>query len=108
MLFTGDFPHCGVRNIENDSPESELMERFNNKINTVLKDIPARERVIRSQKIIQMMCKFPRLDALCRIHSSTQMVDGTFRQPRNAVGFSYCQINERDARCKENDSKTIN
>jgi len=110
LFFTliGDFPHCGVRNFREDTFEERLMETCIGNIESILKEVPTRERLLRSQRIIQMMCKLPGLNKLCRLHSSSEMVKGPFRQPRNAVGFSYCQVNERDARCKTGGAKSKN
>ena len=74
-------------------------------VDSIWKEVPSRERLLRSQRMIQMMCKLPGLVNLCRLHSSSEMIDGPFRQPRNAVGFSYCRGNERDVRCKDGDNE---
>ena len=84
------------------------MDKLDSRITTLLQEIPARERILRSQKIIQAMCELPGLVNLSRLHISTEPADGSFRQPSNAVGFSYCLMNQRDGRYKMNDAKEEN
>lgn len=105
-VFTGDFPHCGVRNVEPGSERDRLMTDLNERVARIHAETPARERIARSQRMLTMMTRFPRLNELCRLHCSTAMVSGVFQQPANAVGFSDCWINERDGRCKEGDEAT--
>lgn len=102
-IFTGDFPHSGVRNFRVDSEEGALIDKFVKIIGKVINDTPSRERIMRSQKTITEMTKFEGLDKICRLHCSTKIKKGIYRQPVNTVGFSYCQLNERDSRCVAQD-----
>jgi len=102
-MFTGDFPHAGVRNICQNTPEDLLMEKFNCNIADIINEYPAREHIMRTKAVVDMMCKFPGLDRLCRLHCSTEMLEGNIRIPPNTIGFSECLPNMPDTKCHEHD-----
>mmetsp|Transcript_33797 Transcript_33797/g.73241 ORF Transcript_33797/g.73241 Transcript_33797/m.73241 type:complete len:1510 (+) Transcript_33797:223-4752(+) len=103
VVFTGDFPHAGVRNFPKRSEEQELMDLLNSKIVEINSKYPAHERLLRTKSYVQMMCDFPNLNKLCRLHCSTEMVDGQISTPHNMIGFDGCYPNAPDRRCFEDD-----
>lgn len=50
-----------------------------------------------------MLCEFPNLNKLCRLHCSTEMLKGQISVPENMIGFDGCTPNPPDRRCFEND-----
>ena len=103
VMFTGDFPHAGVRNFSADSDEQRLMDMLKEKIAEIADRYPVHERVLRTKATVEMMANFPGLNKLCRLHCSTRMVKGGILVPDNSVGFDGCLPNEPDRRCFEND-----
>jgi hypothetical protein len=92
VMFTGDFPHAGVRNVPEHSPENELVELLNHKISAILQDVSLTKREHLSA-IVDMLCNFPDLNKLCRLFCSTQQLDGKIKNQRNVVCFSECFAN---------------
>jgi hypothetical protein len=104
VIFTGDFPHCGVRNVGRGTPEEVLVNELNQKIQAILEDFSARQRVSRSKAVVDMLCRFPGLDKLSRLHCSTQTHDCGISIPFNMIGYASCLMNKRDDRCHEEES----
>ena len=98
VMFTGDFPHAGVRNFPVGSPEDKLMMEFYGKIEHIIEEgneyDEDHEEV--TKRMINMMCNFKGLDKLCRFHCSTEPIGGPLRIPRNTVGFVDCRPNPPD------------
>ena len=103
VMFTGDFPHAGVRNFQAESEEQRLMDQLKEKIAEISDRYPVHERVLRTKAAVEMMANFPRLNKLCRLHCSTRMIKGGILVPDNSVGFDGCLPNEPDRRCFEGD-----
>ena len=103
VMFTGDFPHAGVRNFQAESEEQRLMDQLREKIAEIADRYPVHERVLRTKASVEMMSKFPGLNKLCRLHCSTRMIKGGILVPDNSVGFDGCLPNEPDRRCFEGD-----
>lgn len=103
-MFTGDFQHAGVRNVARYSEEDRLLDSLNDKISAIVAKYPSHERLLRNKAMVDMMCNFPGLNRLCRLHCSTEMLGGNLSIPRNTIGFSNCWANHPDSRCHESDS----
>jgi hypothetical protein len=99
-MFTGDFPHAGVRNFPIGSEEDKLMMEFYGKIEAILEEGQENEEEHSdiTKDLITMMCNFPNLNKLCRFHCSTEPTSGPLRIPRNTVGFVDCRPNPPDVR----------
>ena len=104
VMFTGDFPHAGVRNFSADSEEQRLMDQLVQNIADINKRYPVHEQVLRTKATVEMMSNFPGLNKLCRLHCSTKMIKGGILIPSNSVGFDGCLPNEPDRRCLESDA----
>ena len=103
VMFTGDFPHAGVRNFPAGSDEQRLMDQLKEKIAEIADRYPVHERVLRTKATVEMMASFPGLNKLCRLHCSTRMIKGGILVPDNSVGFDGCLPNAPDRRCFEDD-----
>jgi hypothetical protein len=103
VMFTGDFPHAGVRNVKVDSKEEELLKALNKRIANVLEKYPDYDRLAQTKAIVDVLCRFPNLDQLCRLHCSTEITTGNLSIPANTIGFCECLANPRDPRCLESD-----
>eukprot|EP00540_Astrosyne_radiata_P000366 CAMPEP_0116838908 /NCGR_PEP_ID=MMETSP0418-20121206/9475_1 /TAXON_ID=1158023 /ORGANISM="Astrosyne radiata, Strain 13vi08-1A" /LENGTH=932 /DNA_ID=CAMNT_0004468965 /DNA_START=205 /DNA_END=3004 /DNA_ORIENTATION=+ len=103
VMFTGDFPHAGVRNISKGSEEDALMAKLNERIKAVLDGHPADDPLGQTRAVVDVLCGFPGLIRLCRLHCSTEMLTGHLRIPPNTIGFSDCLPNPPDSRCLECD-----
>lgn len=103
VMFTGDFPHAGVRNFSSESEEQRLMDKLKEKIAEIADRYPVHERVLRTKATVDMMANFPGLNKLCRLHCSTRMIKGGILVPDNSVGFDGCLPNDPDRRCFEDD-----
>jgi hypothetical protein len=105
VMFSGDFPHAGVRNVPQESPENDLLELLNNHISEILenKNLTQRQHL---DEIVDMLCKFPNLDKLCRLFCSTEQLDGKMKNQKNAVGFSDCLANAPGRDSKVGSSNT--
>jgi hypothetical protein len=97
-LFTGDFPHAGVRNFSVGSAEDTLMMKFYGKIESILEEGQdnGEDHEEITREMITMMCNFKGLNRLCRFHCSTEPTGGPLRIPRNTVGFVDCKPNPPD------------
>jgi hypothetical protein len=104
VIFTGDFPHCGVRNFHRGTPDEELVKDLNQKIRTITNEYSSRQRVSRSKTVVEMLGQFPGLNRLCRLHCSTQTHDCSISIPFNMIGYAECFANQRDDRCLDTDS----
>uniref|UniRef100_A0A7S2XKY4 Uncharacterized protein n=1 Tax=Attheya septentrionalis TaxID=420275 RepID=A0A7S2XKY4_9STRA len=102
-MFTGDFPHAGVRNFQHSTEEERLMRKLNQNIERIVNSFPDKERIMRTKAIIDMMCNFPGLNKLCRLHCSTEMLEAHAFIPPNTIGFSECYPNMPDRKCFEDD-----
>lgn len=102
-MFTGDFPHAGVRNVVLGSEEDRLLQKLNRRIAFVLESFSENDRLGQTKAIIEVLCKFPNLDKLCRLHCSTEITTGKLNIPANTIGFSGCLANPPDPRCFESD-----
>jgi hypothetical protein len=91
-VFTGDFPHAGVQNFTTQSEEERLMIDLVQNV----EEIHAKHKknhVEANRELIKMLCKFPGLNRLCRLHCSTEPLDMDMIIPRNKVGFYDCFAN---------------
>lgn len=104
VMFSGDFPHAGVRNVPEDSPENELLQRLNSKIAAIFQDTTLTKREA-LDAIVDMLCNFKGLSKLCRLFCSTEMLDGKMKNSKNAVGFSDCFANPPGESCAAIGSK---
>jgi len=86
-MFTGDFKHCGVCNVENNSRQSKLL----NKLMTQMaeRDNGQSPKKVMKQ-ITSLLSRTKNLDGLCRLHFTTQPIAPTFMYPPDKVGFSDC------------------
>jgi hypothetical protein len=91
-VFTGDFRHAGVNNICNGSDASNLMEYFSQRMGVI--EVSKRKTTQLSEKL-KMLCDFPGLRQLCRLHCATQGKPGCGKViiPSNSVGFYQCLEN---------------
>ena len=95
-MFTGDFPHAGVRNIPHGSNNDNAMAEFNTRVKSIFDAVPKSQRLKRNKKLLEMMNEFPGLDKLCRLHCSTDIPEKDFYIPYNAIGFTDCWENPPD------------
>lgn len=93
VMFTGDFPHAGVRNVQVGSSEDVLMKEFFEKVDAITKESIKRPNKEIVRNISKMMCQFPNLNQICRFHCSTEPLRGPLIIPRNTVGFVGCNPN---------------
>lgn len=104
-IFTGDFPHAGVRNFPVGSEENKLMTKLYQAIEAIRQE--GEENDIEHNEmttgIIKMLCRFKNLDKLCRFHCSTEPLSGPLRIPRNSVGFVDCRPNPPEDMCVDMD-----
>jgi len=105
IMFTGDFPHAGVRNISKGTPEDEMMTKLYKKIQSAIDELHQDDLVGQSRAVLDVLCNTPGLIRICRLHCSTEMLTGNMRIPVNTVGFSECVPNPLDARCVEADDE---
>lgn len=104
VLFTGEFPHCGVRNFQHGTKEDELMEEISSKIAHFIKIHGPQQRLPRDKAVITMFCNLPGMNRLTRLHCSIVTRDrGLAQIPFNTIGYANCFNNERDDRCFQND-----
>ena len=101
-MFTGDLPHAGVRNVAPNTYEDTLLTKLNILMNAALQKFPD-ERLAQIKAVINVLCTFPELDKLCRLHCSTEMRQGNLTIPGNTIGFSGCEPNTPDRCCLQND-----
>ncbi len=92
VIFTGDFQHAGVRNFAEGSLEGKLMDKFFDRVESILDEAKEDDGQLpdATMEIISMMCRFPNLHKICRFHCSTEPKRGPLRIPRNTVGFVDC------------------
>jgi hypothetical protein len=95
VMFSGDFPHAGVRNFPKGSRGDKLMERLNSSIQSILDEAEegGEEHSDTRKDIMSLMCGFKDLDKICRLHCSTEPLVDWLRIPRNTVGFVGCRPN---------------
>ena len=79
------------------------MNKLNAQIEAVNQRYPAHERVLRTKAVVELMCNFPNLNKLCRLHCSTEMLKGHIQIPENTIGFDGCLPNVPDTRCFQDD-----
>jgi hypothetical protein len=98
VMFTGDFPHAGVRNVQIHSHEDLLMTSFYSNVREILSEFQEDEETYEdlSERVFEMMCNFSNLNKICRFHCSTEPLDGPLEIPRNTVGFEDCYPNNPD------------
>ena len=108
-MFTGDFPHAGVRNFPHGSEEGALMKDLNNKIQEILDEgeETGEDHAETRREVVKMMCKFRNLDKICRLHYSTEPLLDWLRIPRNTVGFVDCHPNPPDNRYDDNGDSNV-
>jgi len=104
VMFTGDFPHAGVRNIIHGTEEDRLMEVLYDRIDRVLQECHAEDNLAKTKAVIDILCNFPGLNKLCRFHCSTEFISGRLSIPQNTIGFSECLPNSPDERCLQDES----
>jgi hypothetical protein len=104
VMFTGDFPHAGVRNVKVGSKQDDLLKLLNEGIAGVLDQFSEQDRLGQTRAIVEVLCNFPNLDQLCRLHASTEITTGNLCIPANTIGFCDCLANPPDARCLEDDT----
>ena len=102
-MFTGDFPHAGVRNVEVNSSQEQLLKTLNKSIASVLEQYPDHDRLAQMKAVVGVLCGFRNLDQLCRLHCSTEITAANLSIPANTIGFSECLANPPDSRCMEGD-----
>ena len=90
-VFTGDFPHARVRNVEPNSTEDDLMKELFLRIDAILEQEP--DEVKRTRLVLDMLCGFKGLSQLCRFYCATKSVKTNLRIPENTVGYSECSSN---------------
>jgi hypothetical protein len=95
VMFSGDFPHAGVRNFPKGSRGDKLMKKLNNSIQAILDEGEegGEEHSDTRKEIMNLMCSFKDLDKICRLHCSTEPLVDWLRIPRNTVGFVGCRPN---------------
>jgi len=105
VVFTGEFPHCGVRNFRRGTKDDELMEEICFKIRHFAdKYSNPRQRILRDKAILDVLCHLPGVNRLSRLHCSIATRDGNESQiPFNMIGYANCFQNERDDRCYQSD-----
>ncbi len=91
-IFTGDFPHAGVNNFIPESAEDALMRDLIVKLDAIMKK-HAQDRRSATKAVIEMLCNFPGLNKICRLHCSTELLDTEMRIPKNAIGYFGCLAN---------------
>jgi len=101
-MFTGDFPHAGVRNVALNSPEDKLLQKLNLRISAVSEEFHD-DRLAQTRAVIDVLCSFPGLNKLCRLHCSTKILGGNLQIPENTIGFTGCEPNPPDPRCLQDD-----
>lgn len=101
-MFTGDLPHAGVRNVAPNTYEDSLLRKLNILVNAALQKFPD-ERLAQIRAVVNVLCNFPELDKLCRLHCSTEMLQGNLTIPGNTIGFSGCEPNPPDRCCLQDD-----
>jgi hypothetical protein len=102
-MFTGDFPHAGVRHVKLNSPQEQLLKILNIRIASVLEQYADHDRLAQMKAVVGVLCRFPNLDQLCRLHCSTEITAANLSIPANSIGFSDCLANLPDNRCMEGD-----
>lgn len=107
VMFTGDFPHAGVRNVKVGSSQEQLLLSLNERIAKVLEQYPDDDPVAQTKEVVAVLCRFPNLDQLCRLHCSSEMTNAKLSIPANTVGFSDCLANTPDTRCLESDEHVV-
>jgi hypothetical protein len=106
-MFTGDFPHAGVRNFAVNTAEDELMAELNSRIADILEE-EFDDLLAKTNAVVEVLCNFPGLVKLCRLHCSTELLQGKLTIPANTVGFTQCEPNVPDSRCTEDDRHETN
>lgn len=91
-VFTGDFPHAGVQNVSPESKEAKLMEDLVEKVDLILAK-HSKNHIAGVKAVVSLLCEFPGLNKLCRMHCSTELLDAGMRVPRNSIGFFRCFAN---------------
>jgi hypothetical protein len=105
VLFTGEFPHCGVRNFKRGTKEDNIMEEVSAQVSHFIEMFGPQHRIPRDKAIINMFCNLKGMNRLTRLHCSVVTRDrGLSQIPFNMIGYANCFINERDDRCLQNDS----
>ena len=107
VMFTGDFPHAGVRNVVVSTPEDRLMMRLNAKIQQALNEHPPDDLSAQAAAVVHVLQNTPGLMNICRLHCSTKMLTGNLKIPNNTVGFSGCTPNAPDTRCMDNENEAV-
>lgn len=104
VLFTGEFPHCGVRNFKRGTREDSIMEEVSAQVSHFIEMFGPQHRISRDKAIINMFCNLKGMNRLTRLHCSVVTRDrGLSQIPFNMIGYANCYINERDDRCLQND-----
>ena len=104
VMFTGDFPHAGVRNVKVGSSQERLLGSLNKRIAFVLGHCVDNYSLAQTKGVVDVLCGFPNLDSLCRLHFATVMSTTKLPVPVNTVGFNDCLANPRDTRCLDGDA----
>jgi hypothetical protein len=93
FMLAGNFPHAGVRNVSEQSLENDLVNLLNDRISNIYADesfVTSRHQLA---AVIDMLCKFPSLNKLCRFHCTTRLLEGKMKPLFNTVGFTGCLVN---------------
>jgi hypothetical protein len=98
VVFTGDFPHAGVRNVQIASEEDELMRDLFDEVEEIINTSKNAKYSDIIKNVFKMMCNSPNLDKICRFHCSTEPIGGQLEIPRNTIGFVDCYPNRPDKR----------
>eukprot|EP00980_Cylindrotheca_fusiformis_P022835 scaffold9825_cov203-Cylindrotheca_fusiformis.AAC.4 len=94
VVFTGDFPHAGVRSAPVGSQEDKSMKLLFDQLEEIIANSLGLCHAEFVKKVFKMMCSFPDLDKLCRFHCSTEPLHSPLQFPRNTVGFVGCYPND--------------
>jgi hypothetical protein len=94
VTFTGDFPHCGVRNFASGSPEDSLMNALIKQIDEILhSDFQDDKQIF---MIVELLGSFRGLKSICRFFCTTVLLETNTMLIPNTIGFTDCHNNFPD------------
>lgn len=87
VVFTGDMPHAGVRNVRLDGPEyTSMIELFEN-IDGFLME----EGEGGNKHALGSLCHRTKVNDFSRLYLSTELKKSRINIPRNAIGYHECK-----------------
>lgn len=92
-MFTGDFKHAGVCNVNQNSEDYALLERLMSELVPVLTK-KSHKKKMKAALDVLMKCKG--IQSLCRFHCCTEKIGGKFSVGSNTVGYTGCKEKEPD------------